>query len=193
MKPLLAALAGFALIGAVGATQMNAQGVRIDIHKADKHVVIDTRSSNRTSTRTAPAPLRQPERVEKPSGHFITVKKKVWVPGHYEHRDVKVLVPGKHIDVRERRVDNCGHVYYVNVCKFIPAHYETVCKEVYVPGCYEVREERVWVEDNCGCDDGHGNDHGKGHGNDHDAGYGHGGSSGKSKKSNRGRGGRGKR
>ena len=158
MKTLFAALAGFALIGAVGATQVNAQGVRIDIRKADKHVVIDThRSPTHTSTRTQPQPLRQPERVVKqPSGHFITVQKKVWIAGHYEHRDVQVLVPGKHIDVRERRVDHCGNIYFVNVCKFIPAHYETVCKEVFVPGRFEIREERVWVEDNCGCGDSHG-------------------------------------
>ncbi|MCA8914487.1 MAG: hypothetical protein KDB90_03675 [Planctomycetes bacterium] len=189
MKTLFAALAGFALIGAVGATQVNAQGVRIDIRKADKHVVIDT---THTSNRTAPKPLRQPQRNEKKSsGHFITVQKKVWVPGHYEERTVRVLIPASHEDVRERRVDSRGHVYFVTVCRVIPAHYEDQCRQVFVPGCYEIRTEKVWVEDNCGCDDGHGNDHGKNHGNDHDAGYGHGGSS-KGKKHNRGRRGSGR-
>ncbi|MCB9893854.1 MAG: hypothetical protein H6839_05375 [Planctomycetes bacterium] len=186
MKTLFAALAGFALIGAVGATQVKAQGVHIDIHKGDKHVVIDT---NRGSNRTAPQPLRQPQRNEKkPSGHFITVQKKVWVPGHYETRTERVFVPERHEDVRERRVDRRGHVYFVTVCKVYPAHYEERCRQVFIPGCYEIRSEKVWVEDNCGCDDGHGHDRGKDHGNDHDAGYGHGGGSGKGKKHNRGRG-----
>lgn len=187
MKPLLAALAGFALIGAVGATQVNAQrNVRISINKGSKSVEIDTRSR---STRTAD--FRKPERVENHSGgHFAIVKKKVWIAGHYEHRDVRVFIPAKTITVRERRVDRHGCVFYVNVCKTIPARHEIVCKEVYVPGCYEIREERVWIAD-AGCDDGHG--HGKSGGDRHAGGHGsadHGGAKKKAGKSNRGKRGR---
>lgn len=175
MKTLFAALAGFALIGAIGATQVDAQGVRISIKKDNKSVEVNTGRSTRS-----PEAFRKPERVEKkPSGHYITVQKKVWVPGHYitEHKDV--WVPGHYDIVKQRRVDHCGNVYYVSVKKYHPGHYE--CREVktYVPGRYEIREERVWVEDDCGCDHGggsvgHGNGHDKGKGKGHEKGRGKG-------------------
>ncbi|MBZ0137981.1 MAG: hypothetical protein K8I27_16615 [Planctomycetes bacterium] len=142
MKPLFAALAGFALIGAIGATQVHAQ-------------------RGHTSTRSEN--FRKPVQTPKSGGHYITVQKKVWVPGHYitEHKDV--WVPGHYDVVRERRVDACGVVFYVSVKKFHPGHYE--CREVrtFVPGCYKITEERVWVEDRCDpCDEhGHGGGHGK--------------------------------
>ncbi|MEZ5991012.1 MAG: hypothetical protein R3E76_01480 [Planctomycetota bacterium] len=190
MKPLLAALAGFALIGAVGATQVNAQGVRININKGSKSVQIDTRSR---STRTAD--FRKPERVENHSGgHFAVIKKKVWIAGHYEHRDVRVFIPAKTITVRERRVDRHGCVFYVNVCKTIPARHEIVCKEVFVPGRYEIREERVWIADDCGCDEGH--EHGKSGGHGEAGGHGsagHGSAKKKAGKHNRGKSRRGGR
>ena len=173
MKPLFAAIAGFALVGAVGATQRSAQRVRIDINKGDKHVSVNTGSRGAASR---DSDFRKPSRVEnKQSGHFAIVKKKVFVPGHFEDREVRVFVPGKYVTVRERRIDSCGHVFYVNVCRFVAAHYETVCKKVFVPGCYEIREERVWVADDCGCDTGHGGGHDKGndHGNGHQTSPGH--------------------
>ncbi|MCB9932460.1 MAG: hypothetical protein H6841_03470 [Planctomycetes bacterium] len=169
MKTLLAALAGFALVGAVGATQVDAQSVRVNINRHGKSVEVNTGRSTRSEE------FRKPERVEKqPSGHYITVQKKVWIPGHYitEHKDV--WVPGHYDIVKERRVDHCGNVFYVSVKKFHPGHYE--CREVqtFVPGRYECREERVWVEDDCGCRDGH--DGGEtGHGGRQGGGHGRGG------------------
>lgn len=172
MKTLLAALAGFALIGAVGATQVNAQGVRAD-----------TRSR---STRAAVEDFRKPARVENNAGgHFQVIKKKVWIAGHYEHREVRVFVPAKHVTVRERRVDRHGCVFYVNVCKTIAAHYDIVCKEVFVPGRYEIREERVWVADNRGCEEDHGQGHG--HATGHSTAAGQGQNKKKGGKHNRGR------
>lgn len=161
MKPLLAALAGFALIGAVGATQVNAQGVRVNIKKGDKRIEVNTSDrSTRTNTREN---FRKPvETPKKSGGHFIVVEKKVWVAGHYvtEHKDV--WVPGRYEIVRERRVDRHGCVFYVSVKKYIPGHYE--CREVkrYVPGCYKIVQEKVWVEDDCHtCSDHHDHGHGK--------------------------------
>jgi hypothetical protein len=158
MKPILAALAGFALIGAIGATQVNAQSVRVNIEKGNKRVQIST------GERSTRADFREPVQTpKKPSGHYITVTKKVWVPGHYitEHKDV--WVPARYEVVRERRVDACGNVFYVSVKKLIPGHYE--CREVktYVPGHYKTVQEKVWVEDECGCDGASAGGHGKGH------------------------------
>lgn len=166
MKPLLAALAGFALIGAVGATQVHAQ--------RGHHT--NTRSEN----------FRKPVRTPKASGHYITVEKRVWVRGHYitEHKDV--WVPGHYDVVRERRVDACGNVFYVRVKKWHKGHYE--CREVktFVPGHYKTVRERVWVEDSCEPCHAHG-------GHDHGKAKGHTGGGKKGKKGKRGNRKRGRR
>jgi hypothetical protein len=125
MKTFLAAIAGFALIGAIGATQVSAQ------------------SGHRGSSN-----FRKAERVEKhqPSGHYVTVEERVWVPGQYviEHRDV--WVEGHYDFVKEARTDRHGCVIYVTVKKWHPGQYE--CKEfrVYKPGYYKTVCKQVWVE-----------------------------------------------
>jgi hypothetical protein len=136
MKTMLAALAGFALIGAIGATQVSAQSHR------------GGRSDN----------FRKAERVEKKqvTGHYVTVEEQVWVPGQYvtEHQDV--WIEGHYDIVKEARTDCHGCVFYVSVKKWHPGHYE--CKEVcvYKPGYYKTVCKQVWVEDNCGTGHGHG-------------------------------------
>lgn len=176
MKALLTACAGMLLIGAVGASDLNAQRVSVQINKGNKQVEVNAgRGAEVRITREQP----------KPSGHYVTVKEKVWHPGHYktvtervwvpeEHKIVieRVYVPAETITVRERRVDHCGNVYFVNVCKTIPAHYKNVekcvvipghfCevrKQVWVEGHYDIIEKQVWVEH-----DKPGNGHGHGHG-----------------------------
>lgn len=187
MKAMIAA-AGLMLAGFFGAGHLDAQGVNVRITKNDKTVQVKTGGSTKVEVvkDTRSEGFREGAKVEKkPSGHFITVEKQVWVPGHYETRIErvfvaghyvtkieKVYVPAKHVDVRERRIDHCGHVYYVTVCKTIPAHYIDCEKQVWVPGCYvekecqhyvpgryETRCEQVWVEDNHGGHVGH--NHGK--------------------------------
>lgn len=178
MKALFTACAGLLLIGAVGASDLSAQRVSVKINKGHKSVEVNTGrgDSNVRVTREAPQPKHQ-------GGHYITVKEKVWHPGHYktvtervwvpeEHKTVieRVYVPAETIVVRERRVDHCGRVYFVNVCKTIPAHYKNVekcvvipghfCevqKKVWVEGHHDIVEKRVWVEG------GNGNGHGHGH------------------------------
>jgi hypothetical protein len=152
MKALLAAAAGVLMIGAVGASDLNAQGVNIRINKGNKRVEVDTRgrAPEVRITRERPAPQ---------AGHYITVKKKVWHPGHYDtiservwvpeqRRDVveNVYVPGKYVTVRERRLDSHGCVIFVDVCKYVPAHYEQVTRCVVIPAHYETCQKQVWVE-----------------------------------------------
>lgn len=222
MKAFIAA-AGLTLAGFFGAGHLDAQGVNIRITKNDKTVQVKTGGSTNVqvtkNTRiTRNEGFREGAKVEKqPSGHFITVEKKVWVPGHYETRIEKVFVPGhyvtkiekvyvpaKHVDVRERRVDNCGNVYYVTVCKTIPAHYIDCEKKVWVAGCYvdkevqhfvpgryEIKYEKVWVEDDCNtCDTKPAPKPGHGHGKPHDD-NGHGNDPGHHDPSNPGKGGGG--
>lgn len=200
MNKFFASIAGIALMGAIGAGTVQAQGVHIKIQKPGKTIEIK-------HGQPAPKPAEDCN-----DGHYITVKKKVWVEGHYDTVcenvwipptckmveeciwvpptckivEERVYVPAKTITVKERRVDHCGNVYYVNVCKVIPAHYDTIQKEVHVPGYhkkvmkevhvpgryekvekqvfvpgrYEIVEERVFVKNNGG---GHGHGHAHGH------------------------------
>ncbi|MCC7507773.1 MAG: hypothetical protein IT464_00180 [Planctomycetes bacterium] len=176
MKALLTAFAGILMIGAVGASGLNAQGVSVRINKGNKSVEVNTGRGGGRIERDQPK--HQPQ-----AGHYITVKKKVWHPGHYETVSERVYVPAttktviervyvpaETYTVRERRVDSCGHVFFVNVCKTIPAHYKNVEKcvvvpahydtcerQVWVEGHYDIVEERGWVKGDPDCDDGHGN------------------------------------
>lgn len=197
MNKFFAAIAGIALMGAIGATTAQAQGVHIKIEKPGKTIEIK-------HGKPAPKP------ADDCNDHYIVVKKKVWIDAHYETVcenvwipasckmveecvwvpatckivEERVYVPARHITVKERRVNHCGVVYYVNVCKVVPAHYDTIQKEVHVPGYhkkfmkevhvpghyekverqvyvaghFDIVEERVLVKGNGG---GHGHGHGK--------------------------------
>ena len=133
MKTLLATLAGFALVGAIGASQVSAQSHR------------STRREN----------FRHAEKVEKKqaSGYWTTVDEHVWVEGYYKTEHQDVWVAGHYDIVKEARTDCHGCVYYVSVKKWHPGHYE--CQEVcvWVPGYYKCVQKQVWVE--TGCDNGH--------------------------------------
>lgn len=159
MNKFFASIAGIALMGAIGATTAQAQSVHIKIEKPGKSIEIK-------HGQPAPKPADDCN-----DGHYITVKKKVWIEGHYdtvcenvwipptckivEERvwvpatcrivEERVYVPAQHVTVKERRVDHCGHVYYVNVCQVVPAHYKTVQKEVHVPGFFKCVQREVHV------------------------------------------------
>jgi hypothetical protein len=145
MKAILTLAAGLILVGAIGASPMQAQRT-------------GTPGPNRGETPRAPAaPTPAPahsnapryititERVWVP-GHYTTVSERVLVPGRFETRIEKVWVPARNETTRERRVDARGRVYYSNVTRTIPGHYQEQERRVYVPAHFKVVERRVWVE-----------------------------------------------
>jgi hypothetical protein len=148
MNKIFAAAAGMMLIGAIGAGTVQAQSVNIRIEKNDRTVEINAGHKG---------------------GHYITVKKKVWVEGCYQTvcEDVwvpavcqvineqvyvpascriveeQVWVPGQYVTVQERRVDAHGCVFHVSVRKFVAGHYECRKREVHVAAHYETRQRHV--------------------------------------------------
>lgn len=145
MNRLLAACAGLALIGSVGATQLDAQ--RVTIRNGDRSVTVEKDRHERRANHD-----------RRGDGYYQVIKKKVWVPGHYDTVTREVWVPGRFVTVRERRVDRYGCVSYVNVRKFVKGHYETCEERVFHPGHYKVVTERVWVPADC-APVGHGHEH----------------------------------
>lgn len=154
MNKLIAGIAGMVLIGAIGAGTAQAQGVNIRIEKGNKTVEIN---AGRPAPRVAP------------QGHYITVKKKVWVEARYEtvYENVwvpgtceviveqvlipasckiiteRVWVPGHYVTVCETRVDARGRAYHVDVRRYVPGSYQTRQREVHVPARYETRQRHV--------------------------------------------------
>ncbi|MCC7193402.1 MAG: hypothetical protein IT444_11530 [Phycisphaeraceae bacterium] len=81
--------------------------------------------------------------------YYAPPPRRVWVPAHYEERQVQVCVEPARIERRytppviQRRFDDCGRPYELVVrpgtwCDVrVPARYETRCEQVLVPGHWE--------------------------------------------------------
>jgi predicted nucleic acid-binding OB-fold protein len=74
-------------------------------------------------------------------GCVTYVNECVWVPAHYECRQVTKCRPAHYED---KQVKKCVPAHYEcrDVVKCVPGHYETVCKRVYVEGCTKTRMVR---------------------------------------------------
>lgn len=77
-------------------------------------------------------------------GCIYYVNECVWVPAHYETRQVQKCEPAHYVD---KQVKKCIPAHYVDkeVCKVIPGFYKTVCERVYVEGCVKTRKVKKCV------------------------------------------------
>ena len=100
------------------------------------------------------------KRVAKRDRHgcIYYVNECVWVPAHYECRQVEKCEPAHYVD---KKVKKCIPAHYEDrqVVKCVPGHYKNVCERVFVEGCWKTRTVKKctgghWEvrakNDNCG-------------------------------------------